>query len=66
MTDWDELDRRGKILALVDDLVGAFLYYDRKECEEHPRGSIEAAIADGTITVDDIIAEFATKLRASL
>jgi hypothetical protein len=55
---WDKLDTNGKILAMVDDLVADFLYYDRKEDEEFPRGAIEAAIANGEISIDEIVDQF--------
>lgn len=50
--------RRELILTRASDLMGAFLYYDRKEDDELPRGEIEAAIAADEITVDEIIEVF--------
>lgn len=50
--------RRLVILDVVWDLAAKFLFYDRKECEELPRGSIEAAVKAGEITVDEIVARF--------
>lgn len=50
--------RRENIEATIDDLVGSFLYYDRKEDEELPRGEIEAAVKAGEITVDEIVERF--------
>lgn len=50
------------ILDTVDDLVAAFLYYDRKEDEELPMGSIEQTIADKDITIDEIVKRFKEKL----
>ncbi len=50
----------------VDDLVGSFMYYDRKEDQDLPRGSIEAAINSGVISVDEIVARFKTELEKSL
>jgi hypothetical protein len=57
--------RREHILGTVTDLVSDFLYYDRKEDEYLPRGAIEAALADGTITVDEIVDKFRAELTAS-
>ena len=51
-------------MATVSDLVGGFMYYDRKEDEDLPRGAIEAAIAAGEITTDEIVAEFRRHLEA--
>jgi hypothetical protein len=42
-----EIDRRQKILDTLGDTVGCFLYYNRKEDEDLPRGEIEAAVKDG-------------------
>lgn len=50
--------RKQHILDCVNDLAGAFLYYDRKEDEDLPMGEIEATIQAGEITIDEIIAEF--------
>lgn len=54
--------RRDTIFAAVSDAAGRFIYYDRKEDATLPVGAIEAAIAEGELTLDDIVAEF----RASL
>ena len=51
-------DRRQYILDTVSDLVGAFLYYDRKEDKDLPRGAIQEAIRAGEISVDEIIDAF--------
>lgn len=50
--------RREYILGLIDDELADLLYYDRKEDEDLPRGSIEEAINDGEITVDEIMHVF--------
>ena len=50
--------RRQRIQAAVSDMVGDFLYYDRKEDEDLPRGSIEEAVAAGEITKQEIIDAF--------
>lgn len=54
------------ILGTVSDLALDFLYYDRKEDEELPRGAIEQAIDDGELTVEDIVRQFRTKLIEGL
>jgi len=51
-------ERRKNIENTVEDLVSNFLYYDRKEDEDLPRGAIEEAVAAGEITVDEIVALF--------
>lgn len=50
--------RREHILSTASDLMSNFLYYDRKEDEDLPRGAIEEAVADGEITTDEIMAIF--------
>lgn len=46
----------------IEDLVSDFLYYDRKEDEDLPRGAIQKAIKDGLITKEQIIKKFAESL----
>jgi hypothetical protein len=53
-----EKTRREHILMVVEDLVSDFLYYDRKEDEDLPRGAIEEAIQAKEITVNEIVTEF--------
>ena len=57
---------REYILRTVDNVVASFLYYDRKEDEELPRGAIEEAIEAGEITVDEIVTRFREALTAGL
>ncbi len=58
--------RKELIADTIADAVGKFVYYDRKEDEDLPRGVIEAAIESGEVTVAWIIAEFSHHLRDSL
>ena len=55
-------NRRESILITIDDLVGDFLYYDRKEDPDLPRGAIEEAIALGEVTIGEIVSRFAAVL----
>lgn len=59
-------DRREHILGKVSDLVACFLYYDRKDDEDLPRGEIEAAIEAGEITADEIVEAFGEELDKGL
>lgn len=59
-------DLRQNILDTVDDLVANFLYYDRKEDQDLPRGAIDRAIRDGVITADDIVQHFSEVLKKNL
>ncbi len=57
-------NRRQIILDTADDLMGSFLYYDRKEDEQLERGQIGDAIRAGEVSVDDILAVFRRNLEA--
>ena len=50
----------------ISDLVGSFLYYDRKEDEDLPRGAIEQAIKDKVITIEEIVKIFSSELHKGL
>jgi hypothetical protein len=54
------------IEGTISDLVSGFLYYDRKEDEELPRGEIERLLDEGVITAEWIVEKFAEKLREYL
>ena len=58
--------RKQLILDSVGDLVGDFLYYDRKEDEWLPRGEIELAISEGEISEKEIVDHFASELQKGL
>lgn len=55
-----------KILGLVEDLVTNFLDYDRRSDEDFPVGTIENAIENGLITIDEIIQHFGDCLGEKL
>jgi hypothetical protein len=50
----------------IKDLVSGFLYYDRKEDEELPRGAIEQAVKDRVISVEEMAALFKSELEKGL
>ena len=54
------------ILGTLEDMVADFLYYDRKEDEDLPRGAIEEAVAQGQITIDEIVNQFRQNLEEAL
>jgi len=54
------------IIATVHDLVADFLYYDRKECEDLPRGEIEAAIKNLEVSTTSLAFEFEAALDRAL
>jgi hypothetical protein len=60
------MSRRDLILGTIDDLVGDFLYYDRKGDEDLPRGAIQEAIEAGEITAAEIAEQFTTAVTAGL
>ena len=51
------------ILDMIDDLVLRFTYYDRKESVALPRGSLERALEEGEITVDEMVNQFRKSLE---
>lgn len=55
--------RRQAILDAAADAARDFLVYDRKEDEDLPIDSVEEAIADGDITLDEIVAAFREDLK---
>ena len=57
---------RELILGHVKDLVGAFLYYDRKDDEELCLYDIEKAVRDGVITAGEIGIEFNTEVNKAI
>lgn len=57
---------RDDVKATIEDLVSAFLYYDRGEDDELPLGEIERQIIDGELSVIDIVDEFHDHLRSGL
>lgn len=64
--DGTEFTRREKIIATVMDLAAHLSYYDRKEDHFLPMGEIEAAIAAGEITLDEIVEQFKVHLKQEL
>jgi len=75
--EWDEFCKKrnininSKIMIenienTIEDLVSDFLYYDRKEDEDLPRGAIQKAVKDGLITKEQIIKKFAESLNEGL
>ena len=50
----------------VKDLVGEFMYYDRKEDEDLPRGAIEEAVKNKEVSVDEIVELFKAELIKAL
>lgn len=60
------MTRRDLIIANVEDLVIDFLYYDRKEDEELPRGEIQDAVNSGEISIEEIVEIFRQRLIESL
>lgn len=58
--------RREGILNTIIDLAADFLYYDRKEDEELPVGSIEESIRAGEVTVAEIVSVFRQTIEGEL
>lgn len=51
-----------QILGLIPDLISGFLYYDRKEDENVTRDTIQNAIKNGDITIEEIVEKFKEEL----
>lgn len=49
---------KSAILGQIEHMFDMWLYYDRKEDYEVPRGAIEKAVKDGVITKDEITDAF--------
>lgn len=60
------MTRRDTIMATIDGIVADFLYYDRKEDEDLPRGAIDDAVRASEISIDEMVAEFDRLLRKGL
>lgn len=56
-------DIKQLILDTLSDTCANFLYYDRKEDASLPVGAIEQALANGTVTGDELVALFRTELH---
>ena len=62
----DAARKQRDILAIVNDLVSDFLYYNRKEDDDFPVGQIEWLCAIGAVSVDAIINEFSRQVILSV
>lgn len=60
------MTKRERILNEVEYLVSQFLYYGRKEDDDLPVGSIEAAVHNGEISETEIVTRFTDSLRKGL
>lgn len=60
------MSAREEILKCVPDMITDFLYYDRKEDDDCPRGMIEEAIKNEEISVADIVCAFELELNKGL
>ena len=58
--------RREHIIDAANDLMSDFLYYDRKEDNDLPTGSIQEALEQQEITTDEILAIFRRTMPGTL
>ena len=54
---------RQEILNTLEDLVGSFMYSDRRDDEDLPVGAVQRAVEQGAISVEEMIEVFARQLR---
>ncbi len=59
-------ERKQLILDSVSDLAKNLVDYDRRDDEELPRGEIEKAVAEGEITMDEMVEQFRMALMEEL
>lgn len=52
-----------KIIDIISDLCSDFLYYDRKEDEDLSMEQLNKAVADGEITIEEMVVEFRKHLE---
>jgi hypothetical protein len=55
-----------KIINTIKDLCSDFLYYDRIEDDELDEHDLIEAVEDGTVTIEEMVAEFENELRNTL
>lgn len=58
--------KRERIFGIIDDMISDFLYYDRKEDKDLPRGAIDELVKKGEISVEEMVAKFDASLRLGL
>ena len=58
--------RKEIIEITVKDLVKDLMYYDRKEDEDLPWGSIEDALEAGEVSIEEMVGWFEARLRQSV
>jgi hypothetical protein len=57
---------KNHILDLIEDMTSNFLYYDRKDDEDCPRGEIEKLVKSGDITIDEMTIKFKEVLEKNI
>ena len=55
-----------KVSNTITDLVSDFLYYDRQEDEDLSVGDIESRIANGDLSISEIVSKFEEELRKQI
>lgn len=53
------------ILNTIEDLVGEFVFYGRKEDEQLSIEQLNEAVSSGVITVDEMVNKFRLHLEAT-
>ena len=61
-----ERTRRELILGTIKDLVSDFMYYERREDEQLPRGAIEEAIGAGEVSPEEMAQAFLIAVKEKI
>jgi hypothetical protein len=57
---------KAQFKLVAKDLMSNFLYYNRKEDDEFPVGSVERAIISRKISIDEILGVFKKEIEESV
>jgi len=61
-----ECEPQRTIKNIVTDMVADFLYYNRREDEDTPKGRIEELIHGGQLSIDQIVGWFRKELEKNV
>jgi hypothetical protein len=59
-------EKKELFLAIIEDVISDYLYYDRKNDDDLSIGDVNGLIESGCVTIDDVIDKFTTYLKECL